>query len=182
MRERILDVAAHLIEKYGLRKFTLDEIARELKISKKTIYQHFESKEAIVRAFFDMALITDKESVREGLNRSQTFAEKIHATIYSEHRFCVPVPLIQEAKLFYPDVYEKVERFKQFKIDTLNKILVEGIADGTVRASIHISILSALCDKIANIVTDYDFLLESKLTAPEAIDELVGIILRGILN
>ncbi|MFT8363233.1 MAG: TetR/AcrR family transcriptional regulator [Sporolactobacillus sp.] len=182
MKEQILEVAAQLIGKYGLRKFTLDEIARELKISKKTIYQHFESKEAIVRAYFETALIIDQKSVRERLGASRTLAEKVHATIFSEHNFCIPVSVIQEAKLFYPDVYKEVERCKQFKIDTLASILEQGIASGSIRASVHLPLLSALCEKIADIVTDYDFLIDSKLTAHEAIDEFVSIILKGILN
>ncbi|MFT8870858.1 MAG: TetR/AcrR family transcriptional regulator [Sporolactobacillus sp.] len=182
MKERILDVAAQLMAKYGLRKFTVDEIARELKISKKTIYQHFDSKEAIVRDYFDTALLSDQKSVGEGLARSTTFAEKVHATIYAEHDYCIPVPLIGEAKLFYPDIYEKIERCKQFKINTLNAIIKEAVAEGTVRSGIHISILSALCEKVSDIVTDYDFLLAEKLSPHEAIDELVDIILKGILN
>ena len=48
VRERILKTAEELFMKFGIRSVTMDEIASELGISKKTIYMHFEDKDAIV--------------------------------------------------------------------------------------------------------------------------------------
>jgi TetR/AcrR family transcriptional regulator, cholesterol catabolism regulator len=48
VRERILKAAEELFMKFGIRRVTMDEIASELGISKKTIYLHFEDKDAIV--------------------------------------------------------------------------------------------------------------------------------------
>lgn len=50
VRERILDKAQELFFRYGVKSVTMDDIARELGISKKTIYQHFEDKNAMVFA------------------------------------------------------------------------------------------------------------------------------------
>ena len=48
MREKILNVVAQLINRYGLKKFTVDEVATTLRISKKTIYQYFSGKDEIL--------------------------------------------------------------------------------------------------------------------------------------
>ena len=47
-RKRILKAAEELFLKFGIRSVTMDEIASKLGISKKTIYMHFEDKDAIV--------------------------------------------------------------------------------------------------------------------------------------
>ena len=50
MRERILEKTEALMFRYGMKSVTMDDIAREVGISKKTIYQHYEDKDAIVLA------------------------------------------------------------------------------------------------------------------------------------
>jgi AcrR family transcriptional regulator len=69
MKEKILDVAAKLIQQYGLKKFTVDEIASQLKISKKTIYKYFESKDDLIRSYFNSVISSDEESIKKRSNR-----------------------------------------------------------------------------------------------------------------
>lgn len=61
MKDKILDTAANKIQMHGLKKFTIDEIAKDLKISKKTIYKYFNSKDAIVEEFFKTVVESDKK-------------------------------------------------------------------------------------------------------------------------
>jgi len=49
-RERILEAAAHRFMELGISKVTLDEIASDLRMSKKTMYKHFPSKEHLAAA------------------------------------------------------------------------------------------------------------------------------------
>lgn len=44
-----------LYSKYGIKSITMDDIARELALSKKTLYQHFTDKNELVSAVFDFA-------------------------------------------------------------------------------------------------------------------------------
>ncbi len=50
MKERIVRKARHLFFRRGFRDVTMDDVARELGISKKTLYQHFPAKEALIEA------------------------------------------------------------------------------------------------------------------------------------
>nr|WP_277443753.1 helix-turn-helix domain-containing protein [Pelotomaculum isophthalicicum] len=49
----MLQAASRQIEKYGFRKFTIDDIASDLGISKKTIYKYFISKKSLIGAVVD---------------------------------------------------------------------------------------------------------------------------------
>jgi len=182
MKERILDIAAQLIQQHGLRKFTVDEIAAKLRISKKTIYQYFDSKEDIIRQYFETTITSDKDSVKEEINNEKSILEKIHSIVYSNHRYRLSVTLLSEAKSFYPDEWAKIEELKQFKLDILRKLLKQAAADGILKTDIHFGILSKMIEEISDMFLDYDFLLENKLTTRNAIDEALTIIFNGILN
>lgn len=56
MKEKRLDAAAWLIQQHGLKKFTVDEITAELRISEKTICRYFNSKYDIIQEYFAGAL------------------------------------------------------------------------------------------------------------------------------
>ena len=47
--EQIIEVARELFHKFGFKKVSMDEIAREAGVTKKTIYRYFDSKEALLR-------------------------------------------------------------------------------------------------------------------------------------
>jgi AcrR family transcriptional regulator len=53
VREAILDAAMHLMEDYGYKKMTMDDIAAEARIGKATIYGYFDSKEDVAISVFD---------------------------------------------------------------------------------------------------------------------------------
>ena len=93
MKDKILDTVARLIERYGLKKFTVDEVASELHISKKTIYQYFRGKDEMIRAYFEKTLTSDRQSVLEALKGERNFSEKIHAIVHSNHCYRMPLPV-----------------------------------------------------------------------------------------
>ncbi len=182
MKEKILDAAAKLILQYGLKKFTVDEIASDLKISKKTIYQYFRSKDDIIREYFEVSLSSDRESTASVLSSDDDFFDKIHALVYSNHRYRLPVSLLMEARQFYPEIWSEVEELKQFKMDTMKCLLEQGVEMGIFKQDIHFGILAKLFEKTGDLYTDYDFLMENRLNTREAIDETLKIIFGGILR
>ncbi len=64
-RERILDAADRLLARYGFRKMTVDDIAREAGIGKGTVYLSFPSKEEIALSCIDRMVSALLERLRE---------------------------------------------------------------------------------------------------------------------
>lgn len=62
MRDTILDATERLLARYGYQKMTMDDIAREAGIGKRTIYLHFPSKEEVALCSIDrvVARLTDR--------------------------------------------------------------------------------------------------------------------------
>src|SRR5664279_3582554 len=63
-KERILEKATELFLRYGIRSITMDEIAAQLGISKKTIYQFFTDKDAMVEAVVEVEMKRNEENYR----------------------------------------------------------------------------------------------------------------------
>lgn len=56
IKDLILDAAERLLDRYGFRKMTMDDLAQEVGIAKATIYQHFSNKEDVALGRIDRAM------------------------------------------------------------------------------------------------------------------------------
>jgi AcrR family transcriptional regulator len=65
VREAILDATDHLLSRYGYKKMTIDDLAREVGIGKGSIYLHFKSKEEIALSHIDRIVENVKKKLRE---------------------------------------------------------------------------------------------------------------------
>lgn len=71
MRDTIVEVATRLFMQQGVRATTMDQIAEALGISKKTLYEHFTSKDALIEACVDIFLLQMEEKLNE-IRRTHT--------------------------------------------------------------------------------------------------------------
>lgn len=182
MKEKILDEAARLIQQYGLRKFRVDDISDALRISKKTIYQYFSGREEIIREYFKAIIGSHKDSIAQTMDGSESSIEKLHEIVYAIHRYKLPVQVMDEAKKFYPEEWEKIEDLRKFETDAIKKLLEQGRREGIVRPDVNFDVLSKMLEEISNMFTDSGFLIESRLRAKEALTEALHIIFNGILK
>ncbi|MCO7125332.1 TetR/AcrR family transcriptional regulator [Sporolactobacillus shoreicorticis] len=182
MKKNIVDTAAQLIAKHGLKKFTIDEIASELKMSKKTIYQHFHSKNEIIHAYFATYIESDKQSTEETLSTNHSIPQKIHDIVYASHQYRLPIAVLEEARHFYPEEWASIEELRQFKLDVTQTLLERGIDEGIFKPDINLALLSKLIEKTSTMFMDYEFLLENRLKPREAIDEALNMIFDGVIR
>jgi len=172
MKQNILDITSKNIELYGLKKFTMDDISYDLKISKKTIYKYFKSKNDLISQYFNEIIDSDKKSTLELLEKKMPLDEKLYNIIYSYHK----------AYKFYPEEFKKIQEFKDFKIDLVKKILKEGKNQGVIGENININIVSLILEKVSDTFLDYKFLTNNNITMKQAMVDLMNILLNGILN
>ncbi|MDF2902715.1 MAG: putative transcriptional regulator [Bacillus sp. (in: firmicutes)] len=182
MKDKILDAVAHLIERYGLKKFTIDEVASELHISKKTIYQYFSGKDEMIREYFDKTLESDRQSVQLTMESKQTFSGKVQAIVHSSHHYRMPISVLNEAEQFYPDEWAKIEQLKQFKLNAFQSLLEQAENEGRLRPDVNLTVLSSMLERVSKMFIDTNFLLENGLKPTQAIDEALNIIIYGIVK
>ncbi len=182
MREIIMKVAAEKIQAYGLRKFTMDGIATDLKVSKKTIYKHFKGKDDIIFEYFKEIIESDKIYTLEAIKKDSSLAEILNSIIYSYHKYKLPVSILDEAHKFYYEEWEKLQELKNFKLDLIEKALKEGMEDGILRSDVELPIISTILESVSSTFLDYEFLSKNDMTMKQAMNQVITILLHGILK
>ena len=153
-KHRILQHARKLFLKYGVKSITLDEIAKDLGISKKTIYQYFTNKAAIIyevtEAYF--------EEERQEVEHIETLAENaidelIKIFVWTSKTFENMSPrLVYEIAKYYPKSFEIQHKYmSSFVFQKLKENVERGINEGLYRKELD-------PDLVARIrISQFDF-------------------------
>ena len=133
MKDKIIQKSADLYFKYGIKNVTMDQIASELGISKKTIYQHFSGKEDLVSEtvnyIFDQIQTQIDQICMMKLNPYQELF-RIKDIIKENLKYSDTSPQYQ-LKKYYPEIAVSLEQKKFNSImECLEHNLKKGIKQG----------------------------------------------------
>lgn len=81
-KEQIIEAARNLFHKYGFKKVSMDEIAKEAGVTKKTIYMYFASKEELLKYFILEQIEKMKNIIEEIESQNYDFYETVNKAIY----------------------------------------------------------------------------------------------------
>ena len=144
-RDRILQESWHLFFAYGIKTITMDDIARHLSISKKTLYEHFEDKDALVTAVFKAFI----EKIQQEVTAFKTTCKDAIEELIkgSEYMGTVmknvnPATFVDLRK-HYPNAWTLFhENHKGFMINSIRENLERGIAQGLYRQGLDLNIVA----------------------------------------
>lgn len=182
MREQILQKAAESIRIYGLKKFKLEYICQELKISKKTIYKYFESKDEIAESYIKDVLDTDRKSTDKIIKEDISLTEKCHKIIWTYHKYKVPSSILSEISMFYENEWKQLLDLKKYKLNAVIGFLEQSKRKGEIKNDIDLSIVALMIESVSDKLMDSETLKENNLKYNYAVDEVIQIILKGIIK
>ncbi len=139
-QEKILKTSLELFFKYGIKRVTMDEIAKELGMSKKTIYQYYKEKDDLVDALCSGELQRNQCLCNDIANKAK---DPIHeVALISENmtemfKHINPVFFLDLQK-FHPIAFERFRKFKEeFAYKNILANLKKGKETGIYRADIN---------------------------------------------
>jgi len=186
VRARILEAARRRFFQEGYARVTMDELARELGISKKTLYQHFPTKAALAAAVMEAF----RSQAAEGLGRifedhTLSLPERL-ARAFAEaarHLRQIEKPFLEDLARFLPDVWAETERFRSETIARLlGGALREGQAAGFIRTDVPVEILLRSFQAVAECLVTPAALMELPYTLPEMIRLVIQLLFEGMLT
>jgi AcrR family transcriptional regulator len=148
VKERILKAAEDLFMQYGFRSISMDDIARHISVSKKTIYQFFEDKDEIVN--ITVRRHFDKE--REVCNH-QVFINAENAVdelmlvskFVKANAMNINPAIIFDLQKYHPAAWQIFMEFKQdFILQHILRNLRKGVEEGLYRADIDVEVMARL--------------------------------------
>lgn len=182
IRGKILNGTIRVFNKKGL-KLTMDDVAEELKISKKTIYKEFSGKEEMFETMADYIFDNIKERETEiinddGLSTLDKLRQLLSAMPegYRNINFQELHPLKEK----YPQVYKKVQRRLETGWEPTMELLEKGKEEGVIRADADLNIVKIMMEATLERFFEEDVMKGSGKKYNDHLNEVVNILLSGI--
>ncbi|MBV9963487.1 MAG: TetR/AcrR family transcriptional regulator [Parafilimonas sp.] len=183
MKERIQQKAGELFRRYGIRSVTMDEIASQLGISKKTIYQFYADKDALVKDIFKSITDHNKEKCIEIRSNSENaIHEQYLASDSAQEIFNnMNTSLLFDLNRFHPNVFADFEKFKkQFLFNIIKENIVRGIKEGLFRKDIDVNIITWLKLEMISGVLHNEEVVTGKTKPYQFENEMKDFFLHGL--
>ena len=182
-KEKILEATIKVFNRKGL-KFTMDDIASELSMSKKTIYTVFRDKESMFLAMVDYCFDKIKESESEILSDdSLSTVEKIRgvlAVLPSGYKD-VDFRQLYTLKDKYPNTYSRVAERLETGWEKTIALINQGIEEGSIRP-VNVNLLKSMLEATIEQFFQRDILIRNQISYAEALEEVVNILVDGIVK
>ena len=185
VKERISIKAAELFMRYGIRSITMDEIAAQLGISKKTIYQFYTDKDDMVTAVIDQEILRNEAECLEAKDKSFDAVHQIFLALESlEEMLKYTNPLVlYDLEKHHPRSFK---RLKEHKYEFLYNFILEnlkwGIAEDLYRKDIQLDIATKCRIESCFLVFNPDLFPHSRYNMNEVNYELSMLFLHSIVN
>jgi len=182
-QERIVTKTHGLFMLYGIRSVSMDEIANHLGMSKKTIYQYFKDKDALVEGVVDIEI----ERHQEEFNRYASISENaIHemflALDTAQEMFKHMNPSVMyDLQKYHSAAFEKFRTHKHtFFYDITKANIEKGKKEGLYRSALDVDVLTRY--RLANLFLMFDFehFPSNKFTPIQIISETTDNFLHGM--
>lgn len=185
MKNRIIETAENMFFQYGFKRVTMDDIASDIGISKKTLYKYFSSKEAIASSVMrkllkgiNIALQRIKRETPDSIERLGKVVEEISSRLNR-----IGSTFMDDLKKDIPELWRQLEDFREKKILVdIEDILKEGIKKGKVRKDINTKIATLVYLGAVRMVIQPEVLAKNPLSIDEAFSNILQIFLEGIQN
>ena len=182
--EIIIKAAQNLFTRFGLKKTTVDEIARLAHIGKGTIYNYFKSKEDIFANVIEKETKLLGEKLSDAIQQAATPQEKLRAFVLTRMRYLKELTnyyraLIDDYLEHYPFIEKIRQKSLQEEINFVKDILDEGVKTNVF--SIENTEMTAFVLVTALKGLEYPWTVETSLeNIGKNIDELLKVLFKGI--
>ncbi len=157
IKEKILHGAIGLFMKYGLRSISMDDIARHLSVSKKTLYQHFADKEDLITLVMETHIEINKkqyEAITENASNAIDELAQISVCLRKDMSETNPSVLFDLEK-FHPKAWTVWLNHKNKYIrESVVRNIKQGIEEGYYRTEVHPEIIATV--RIEQISIGFD--------------------------
>jgi len=185
-RQRIVDAARAHFFSHGFRSVTMDDLAEELGISKKTLYAHFPGKiellEDVLADKFAGVEAKLKEATRA---HPHDFPATLHALLANTQRELdeIKPPFVRDMRQKAPHVFKVVERRRAALIErSFGRLFIEGQRAGMVRKDVPARLIIEILLAMVQAIMNPPKMEELGMMPKEGFTGILKIVLEGALT
>ena len=183
-RERLLAAIHPIIVEKGIKATTMDLVAQRLGMSKRTLYEIFENKNAMMIGVLEHHANIDRK------NAARIFETAPNAMIaliriFDMHRknlIGMNVSFFKDMDRLYPELRQDYEKRHQSQREGLQKLYQRGVAEGVFRGDINFLVFSKMMEIQAESLKRMEKLFPPEITLIEIYDTMYTLFLRSIAS
>lgn len=182
-KERIVEQAMQMFVSQGIKSVRMDDIAQQLGVSKRTLYELFGDKEGLLYLAMDHYFEQSRLERAAACSEARNVLEAMFMVLGGVMDNAVVIQrLMNNLRKFYPAVYEKMVREGSAKSRRdLQDMLEKGIADGLFVGTINLDLaISVLYYTASALTVRRDLILPEGMAEREAFVQIISNFFRGI--
>ena len=168
----------------GLRSFTVDRLSSVLRMSKKTIYSLFSTKEILIEQIIKYKLRSIESEIEGILKKNKcpilSFYEINQLQIKTSAD--IDVNKLVELKVKYPEIWARIERHRRKGVIALESIFTDAKKLNYLRKDLEIKLISNLYINIIDRTFQPEFFIQQEVSLKDTIELFAGIMAKGIFN
>jgi len=182
--KNILKEIRLIFMKYGIRNYSMDDICRNIGISKKTLYNYVDNKTDLVQKVLDYELIMDNGPLGVISIKGNAIDILLNVSMRINKEFENFNPIyIFELNKYYPKIFKEfVEKKRKSAYEKIYKNLEQGINEGIYRKDIDIELVSILYIRKIEDIHNTEFIESRKFSFKEIFNVMFENHIRGISN
>ena len=187
VQKNIIKTAGELFFRLGIRSVSIDDICREIGMSKKTFYVYFASKDELIEQMLRANVEHMEQKMRTTMESNDFggIVRKFTQWITTEKEDVRKVPqLVYDLKKYYPRQYNAFQRHSfETQQHYIEQFIERGMNAGLVRANINKEYTSHLFAKIyTDALRDFELIESKGHNLPQFSRVATDIMMRGILS
>lgn len=184
-QQTILSLCRDLFMRYGIKSITMDDIARKLGVSKKTLYQYVENKEDLIQQVIYQHTLEEKEAIEQIVLEANNAVEEIYLIakyVVGLLRQVSPTTMYDLQK-YYRNIWDMMEALHQQFILTIIKANLErGITEELYRHDLDVDVIAQLYVGNTSLITNEDFFPLKEYARDRIFTEFIKYHIRGIAS
>jgi AcrR family transcriptional regulator len=179
---KIIELGEEKFFKEGFYKTTMDDVAFELRMSKKTIYKYFPSKNDLVHAIVKHFMNKMKNKVVSALSSGKNAIEKLEELmkILADASQKISPRMLDEIRRHFPTLWDEIDGFRtEMMFGNLTRVIDQGKEEGLFLDYPTPIIMNMLVSSVRSIVNP-EFILNNNFSIIEAALTAFRIMIGGI--
>jgi AcrR family transcriptional regulator len=186
VKEYLIEEADKLFCQYGFKSVTMDDIAKQVGMSKKTIYQHFKDKNELVNILIKEKLNSQDCAIKDASITAENAVQELFFAIENIQHLLNSVnpKLFYDLQKYHPTAWLYFKNFKEKNLaESIRKNLNRGVEEGFYRSEIEVDILTQMrLDQVNLIFNHHDNYTNNKYNIAQVMISITTHFLYGISN
>lgn len=184
-KQRIQKAAHDLVMQYGIRSVSMDDIAANLGMSKKTIYQYFKDKDELVEAVVDEVIETNQCACKQDIDQSENAVHEIFLVMDMMAKMLKTMnpSILHDMQKYHPAAFSKFKKHKnEFLYNVCRQNLERGVMEELYRPEIAVDILCRYRVETMFIPFNTEFQQSLKQSLAKIEEEILVHFLFGLVS